>query len=130
LPGFDAASRAGYTDITAVDCQPSAKKARVTFATGRSFADYAHLFTATAMMPSHVIADLLGVDVTTAVQNNDTTVVARIADAWNTLWDIKPGVNLRWFPSSGPYKLDSVRSDGAVVLVANDRWWTTKPVTK
>jgi peptide/nickel transport system substrate-binding protein len=130
LPGFDAASRAGYTDITAVDCQPGAKKARVTFAAGRAFTDYAQLFTATSMMPSHVIADLLGVDVTTALQNNDVTVVARIADAWNTLWDLKPGVNLRWFPSSGPYKLDSVTSDGAVVLVANDRWWATKPVTK
>jgi peptide/nickel transport system substrate-binding protein len=82
------------------------------------------------MMPSHVIADLLGVDVTTALENNDATVVARIADAWNTLWDLKPGVNLRWFPSSGPYKLDSVRSDGAVVLVVNDRWWATKPITK
>jgi peptide/nickel transport system substrate-binding protein len=130
LPGFDAASRAGYTDITAVECQPGAKKARVTFAAGRAFTDYAHLFTATSMMPSHVIADLLGVDVSTALQNNDVTVVARIADAWNTLWDLKPGVNLRWFPSSGPYKLDSVRSDGAVVLVANDRWWGTKPITK
>jgi peptide/nickel transport system substrate-binding protein len=76
-----------------------------------------------------VIADLLGIDITTALQNNDEKAISRIADAWNTLWDLKPGVNLRWFPSSGPYKLDSVRSDGAVVLVANDRWWATKPVT-
>src|ERR1700740_1135712 len=46
------------------------------------------------------------------------------------MWDLKPGINPRWFPSSGPYKIDSVRSDGAVVLVANDRWWATKPVTR
>jgi peptide/nickel transport system substrate-binding protein len=130
LPGFDAASHAGYTDITAIDCTPGQKKARVTFAAERPFADYSQLFTATSMMPSHVIADLLGIDVTTALQNNDVAAVGRIADAWNTMWDLKPGFNPRWFPSSGPYKIDSVRADGTVVLVVNDRWWATKPITK
>jgi peptide/nickel transport system substrate-binding protein len=130
LPGFYAASHAGYADITAVDCTPGQKKARVTFAADRPFTDYSQLFTATSMMPSHVVADLLGIDVTTALQNNDAPAVGRIADAWNTMWDLKPGINPRWFPSSGPYKIDSVRPDGAVVLVANDRWWATKPVTK
>ncbi|MBV8966862.1 MAG: hypothetical protein JO191_11895 [Mycobacteriaceae bacterium] len=130
LPGFDAASHAGYTDITAIDCTPGQKRARVTFAADRPFADYSQLFTATSMMPSHVLADLLGIDVTTALQNNDAPAVGRIADAWNTIWDLKPGFNPRWFPSSGPYKLDSVRPDGSIVLVVNDRWWATKPITK
>jgi peptide/nickel transport system substrate-binding protein len=130
LPGFYAASHAGYTDITSIDCTPGQKKAHVTFAADRSFTDYSQLFTATSMMPSHVLADLLGIDVTTALQNNDVVAVGRIADAWNTIWDLKPGINPRWFPSSGPYKIDSVRPDGAVVLVANDRWWANKPVTK
>jgi len=130
LPGFDAATHAGYADIDSVDCTPGQKKARVTFTAGRSFVDYSQLFTATTMMPSHVLADLLGVDVTSALQNNEAPVVARIADAWNSMWDLKPGINPRWFPSSGPYKIDSVRSDGSVVLVTNDRWWATKPVTK
>ena len=130
LPGFDAASRAGYADIESIDCASGQKKARVTFFAGRSVTDYSHLFTATSMMPSHVLADLLGVDVTAALQSNDAVAVGRIADAWNTVWDLKPGINPRWFPSSGPYKLDSVNSDGSVVLVANDRWWATKPITK
>jgi peptide/nickel transport system substrate-binding protein len=130
LPGFYAASHAGYADITSIDCTPGQKKAHVTFAADRSFTDYSQLFTATSMMPSHVLADLLGIDVTTALQNNDVVAVGRIADAWNTIWDLKPGINPRWFPSSGPYKIDSVRPDGAVVLVANDRWWANKPVTK
>jgi peptide/nickel transport system substrate-binding protein len=130
LPGFDAASHAGYADITAIDCTPGQKKARVTFSADRPFPDYAQLFTATSMMPSHVVADLLGLDVTTALQNDEAPAVGRIADAWNTIWDLKPGFNPRWFPSSGPYKLDSVNSDGSIVLVANDRWWATKPVTK
>src|SRR6185437_4459645 len=34
------------------------------------------------------------------------------------------------FPSSGPYKIESVLSGGTVVLAANDRWWGPKPVTK
>jgi peptide/nickel transport system substrate-binding protein len=130
LPGFDAASRAGYIDITSVDCLPGQKKARVTFAQDRPFADYAQLFTATSMMPSHVIADQLGVDVTGALQGNDAPTVAKIAELWNTTWDLKPGVDAKHFPSSGPYKLDSVHSDGSVVLVANNRWWGAKPVTK
>ncbi|MCW2653164.1 MAG: ABC-type dipeptide transport system, periplasmic component [Mycobacterium sp.] len=130
LPGFDAASRAGYSDIAAVDCQPGQKTARATFSPDRPFADFAQLFTADSMMPSHVIGDELGVDVTGALQNNDAATVARIAQLWNTTWDLKPGVDVKHFPSSGPYKLDSVRSDGSVLLVANDRWWGAKPVTK
>ena len=60
FPGFDAANRAGYTDIATVDCAPGQKKARVSFAQDRAFADYGQLFAATSMMPSHVIADELG----------------------------------------------------------------------
>ena len=35
FPGFDAASRAGYSDIASVDCAPGQKKARVSFAQDR-----------------------------------------------------------------------------------------------
>ena len=128
-PAFNAASRAGYSDIVGIDCLPGQKKARVTFTTDRALVDYSQLFAATSMMPSHVIADELGTDVTTALQNNDAAAVDGIAKAWNTTWDLKPGIDIKRFPSSGPYKLSSVRADGAVVLVANDRWWGTKPVT-
>ena len=54
FPMFDAASRAGYTDIATVDCAPGQKKARVSFAPERAFTDYGQLFTATSMMPSAV----------------------------------------------------------------------------
>ena len=60
FPGFDAASRAGYSDIATVDCVPGQKKARVSFAQDRGFVDFGQLFAATSMMPSHVIADVLG----------------------------------------------------------------------
>ncbi len=63
FPGFDAASQAGYVDVTSIDCQPGQKKARVSFAPDRNIVDYNQLFTATAILPSHVIAEELGVDV-------------------------------------------------------------------
>ena len=129
FPGFDAASRAGYRDIATVDCAPGQKKARVSFAQDRGFVDFGQLFAATSMMPSHVIADELGIDITTALLNNDGPTVERIAQVWNNTWNLSPDLNLKRFPSSGPYKLESVTKDGAVVLVANDKWWGAKPVT-
>jgi peptide/nickel transport system substrate-binding protein len=132
FPGFDAASRAGYIDIGSVDCAPGQKRARVSFVVDRGFVDFGQLFAATSMMPSHVIADALGLGdggVTTALQNNDGPTVERIAQVWNNTWNLTPDLDLKKFPSSGPYKLESVTEDGAVVLVANDKWWGTKPVT-
>jgi peptide/nickel transport system substrate-binding protein len=132
FPGFDAANRAGYSDIASVDCAPGQKKARVSFAVDRGFADFGQLFAATSMMPSHVIADSLGLGdggVTTALLNNDGPTVERIAQVWSTTWNLTPDLDLKKFPSSGPYKLESVTEGGAVVLVANDKWWGAKPVT-
>jgi peptide/nickel transport system substrate-binding protein len=130
FPGFDAATQAGYVDIANIECIPGQKKARVSFIPDRSVVDYTQLFTATSMMPSHVIADQLNVDVTAALLSNNEQVVQQIAKLWNTTWDIKPGLDLKRFPSSGPYKIQSVLDGGAVALVANDRWWGPKPVTK
>lgn len=133
FPGFNAASRAGYSDIAGVECQPGQKKARVNFLPLRGVSDYAQLFTATSLMPSHVLSDQLGLDVTAALLGGDAGAIGRIADAWNTTWDLKPGMDaeaLKKFPSSGPYKIDAVLDGGAVVLVANDQWWGTKPLTK
>ncbi|GFG49391.1 hypothetical protein CQY20_07205 [Mycolicibacterium agri] len=129
FPGFDAANQAGYRDIATIDCAPGQKRARVSFAADRAFVDYGQLFAATSLMPAHVIADELGVDVTGAILNNDGPTIDRIAQAWNTIWNLTPDLDLKRFPSSGPYKLESVTEDGAVVLVANDKWWGAKPVT-
>lgn len=130
FPGFDVASRGGYLDIAGIECQPGAKRARVNYLPTRSVVDFTQLFTATSIMPSHVIGDVLGTDVTAGLQSGDPAVVARIADAWNTVWDLGPKVDLTRFPSSGPYKIDAVLPDGAVVLTANDRWWGAKPETQ
>lgn len=128
--GFDAASQAGYADIANVECTPGQKKARVSFIPDRGVVDYTQLFTATSMMPSHVIADTLGTDITTALLTNKASVIEQVARLWNTTWDLKPGVDLKRFPSSGPYKIERVLDGGAVVLVSNDRWWGPKAITK
>ena len=38
------------------------------------------------------------IDVTQALQAGDPAAVQRIADAWNTTWDLKPGIDLKKFP--------------------------------
>jgi peptide/nickel transport system substrate-binding protein len=129
FPGFEAANQAGYRDIATVECAPGQKRARVSFAADRALVDFGQLFAATSLMPAHVISDELGVDVTSAVVNNDGPTIARIAQAWNSTWNLTPKLDVKRFPSSGPYKLDSVSDDGAVVLVANEKWWGAKPVT-
>nr|WP_246541111.1 ABC transporter substrate-binding protein [Mycobacterium spongiae] len=141
FPGFDAATQAGYVDIANIDCKSGQKKARVSFKRDRGVVDFMQLFAATSMMPSHVIAEQLNVDVTAALLNDkrptrdpNNDVVEQIARLWNTTWDLKPGLKrdevAKRFPSSGPYKIESVLDGGAVVLVANDRWWGTKAITK
>jgi peptide/nickel transport system substrate-binding protein len=130
FPDFNAATQAGYLDIANVECMPGQKKARVSFIPDRGVVDYNQLFTATSLMPSHVIADQLNVDVTAALLSNNAPLVQQIARLWNTVWDLKPGIDLKRFPSSGPYKIESILDGGAVVLVANDRWWGPKAITK
>nr|WP_245848696.1 ABC transporter substrate-binding protein [Mycobacterium palustre] len=130
FPGFDAATQAGYVDIANIECIPGQKKARVSFVPDRGIVDYTQLFAATSIMPSHVIADQLNVDVTAALLSRNGPVVDRIAKLWNTTWDLKPGMDLKAVPSSGPYKIERILDGGAVVLVANDRWWGPKPITK
>ncbi len=132
FPAFDAASSAGYRDIAAVDCVPGQKKARVSFAQDRNVVDYGQLFGATSLLPSHVLADELDLGeggVTAAIQNSDVGNLDRIARAWNSSWDLNPDTDVKRLPSSGPYKVDSVTEDGAVVLVANDKWWGAAPLT-
>ncbi|MFA4082211.1 ABC transporter substrate-binding protein [Mycobacteroides salmoniphilum] len=132
LPDFDAASTAGYADISTIDCKPGQKTARVTFAPDRAFTDWTQLFAATTMLPWHVVADKIGggIDLVGAIAANDVPALQKIADFWNNQWNFGSDLDLSKFPSSGPYKLDGYNDDGSVVLVANDKWWGSPPVTK
>ncbi|MDX1882990.1 ABC transporter substrate-binding protein [Mycolicibacterium sp. 120270] len=129
FPAFEAANQAGYREIATVDCAPGQKRARVSFNPDRAVVDFGQLFAATSMMPAHVLSDELGIDVTGAIINNDLPNIDRIAQAWNSTWNLTPNLDVKRFPSSGPYKLESVSDDGAVVLVANEKWWGAEPLT-
>ncbi|WP_026342915.1 ABC transporter substrate-binding protein [Nocardia sp. BMG111209] len=124
-PMFDAASTAGYSDIERVDCQPGAKSATVTFRPERHFLAWQTLFTAADLMPAHVAAQAAGVpDVVKSVQSGDQAVLEKLAQFWNSGWELKQGAaDPKVFPSSGPYRIESVSDTDGIVLVKNDRWW-------
>ncbi|MCX5045303.1 ABC transporter substrate-binding protein [Aldersonia sp. NBC_00410] len=131
LPMFDSADTAGYSDIDRVECQPGAKDATVVFRPGQGFTEWQTLFSATELMPAHIAARAAGVDsVVTTVQAGDQQGLGRIADFWNTGWNLTPGqLDTALFPSSGPYRISSYSEDDGLVLVANERWWGNKPQT-
>ena len=132
FPGFDAASRAGYSDIASVDCAPGQKKARVSFAQDRAFVDYGQLFAATSMMPSHVIADDSVWETAGSRLPSPTTTGRRSNGSLRC--GTPPGISSRTSTSRSsrhraPTSSNRSTKDGAVVLVANDKWWGAKPVT-
>ena len=133
FPGFDAASRAGYSDIASVDCAPGQKKARVSFAAGPRVrrlrpAVRGDVDDAVARHRRRTRPRRGGRHHRTADQRRPGGRPHR-AGVEHHLGSVKPDLDLKRFPSSGPYKLDSVTEDGAVVLVANDKWWGAKPIT-
>ncbi len=128
---FDSAQRGGYADIDRVDCQPGSKEATVVFRADRGDTDWRSLFGATELLPSHVVARASGVaDPVAAITNGDLDAVRRMAEFWNTGWNLTPGtLDLSLLPSAGPYRIDSYTVDDGLVLVVNERWWGNRPAT-
>lgn len=131
LPGFTPATTAGYRDIDSVNCAAGDKSATVTFSPGREYRNWLSLFGAGAMMPAHVVARVAGLsDVIDPIRAMDRAAVGRIADAWNTGFDLTFGpVDHAHYPASGPYRIDRYSRSGGLVLVPNDEWWGDKPET-
>ncbi|MFT4086925.1 MAG: ABC transporter substrate-binding protein [Gordonia sp. (in: high G+C Gram-positive bacteria)] len=132
VPGFDASTHAGYSDIAKVDCTPGAKSATVTFARNRDYADWRALFGVGTLLPAHVVAEAAGLaDVTGPIQKNDKAALAKIAKAWNTAFALKPGesVDSSKILSSGPYRVSEYSTGGGLKLVVNDKWWGARPAT-
>ncbi|NUP29073.1 MAG: peptide-binding protein, partial [Nocardia sp.] len=131
FPGFDSASTAGYEDIERVECQPGSKDGTVVFRPGRRYLPWRTLFGAGELMPAHVAGQSANVpDIVAAVQSDDRPALDRLAQFWNTGWNLTPGeLDITAFPSSGPYRLESFDLDDGLVLVANERWWGDAPAT-
>lgn len=131
FPGFESASTAGYEDIERVECQPGSKDGTVVFRPGRRYLPWRTLFGAGELMPAHVAAEAANVpDIVAAVQNDDRPALDRLAQFWNTGWNLEPGeLDITRFPSSGPYRIESFGLEDGLVLVANERWWGEAPAT-
>lgn len=131
FPGFDSASTAGYEDIERVECQPGSKDGTVVFRPGKRYLPWRTLFAAGELMPAHVAADSANVaDIVAAVQADDRPALDRLAQFWNTGWNLEPGdVDITRFPSSGPYRIESFDLEDGLVLVANEHWWGDTPAT-
>ncbi|MFJ4655634.1 ABC transporter substrate-binding protein [Nocardia sp. NPDC088792] len=131
IPMFDAASTDGYRDIERVDCQAGSKDATVVFRPGKHYSQWKTLFNADEMMPAHTIANQLKLpNVVTAVQTGDQPTMERIADFWNTGWNLTPGkADLTVLPSSGPYRIESFTDKDGLVLVKNEKWWGNAAAT-
>lgn len=126
---FAPATTAGYRDIENVDCAENAKTATVTFAAGRDYRNWLSLFGAGTLLPAHVVAREAGVaNVVEPIRTRNRSVMSRIAEAWNTGFDLRPGqIDKTRFPASGPYRIESYSATGGLQLVANDAWWGDKP---
>lgn len=122
---FDAAHRGGYADIDRVECQPGSKEATVVFRPDRQDTEWRTLFGATELMPAHIAAREAGVpDLVGAINGGDIDAVRRIAEFWNTGWNLTPGeFDPALFPSSGPYRIESYTVEDGLTLVTNERWW-------
>ncbi|NKY89535.1 ABC transporter substrate-binding protein [Nocardia veterana] len=131
VPLFDSASTTGYSDIERVECQPGSKDATVVFRPDHHFLAWKTLFNAGDLMPAHIAAKAAGVpNVVAAVQSGDQAALDRLAQFWNTGWNLKAGdVNVDLLPSSGPYRVESYSDSDGLVLVKNDKWWGNKPAT-
>ncbi|WP_285185027.1 ABC transporter substrate-binding protein [Rhodococcus sp. MEB041] len=136
-PLFDAASTAGYTDIERIDCAPADKVATVTFRSGRGYVEWQSLFGAGTMMPAHVAARIAGVpDVVSTLAGGDQDALRRVADVWNTGWNLTPAegedvgtVDPAVFVSSGPFRIESYSVENGLALVPNERWWGVPAAT-
>ncbi|MGW0251770.1 ABC transporter substrate-binding protein [Nocardia goodfellowii] len=127
---FDAASTAGYAAIERVECQTGSKDATVVFRPDRHYQYWRNLFTAGELMPAHVAARAANVpNVVAPLQSGDAAAIGRIAEFWNTGWNLSSGLDVTKFPSSGPYRIESFSAADGLVLVANERWWGNKPET-
>ncbi|AKK11233.1 ABC transporter substrate-binding protein [Corynebacterium uterequi] len=111
-------------DVAGFECQPEAKRFRVTFAEGRG-QRWREMFGPGTVLPAHTIAAAAGMDeaqLHNALDAGDRAQLAGVADIWNhgfRLAEFDPTLQV----SSGPLRIDSVGEAGEVHLVANPAYY-------
>lgn len=124
--GFDQATTAGYREIENVSCTPGEKEATVTFRRGRDYTAWRALFGPGVLLPAHVVGRIAGVpDVARAINDDKVSDIGKIAKAWNTGFDLKPGQDIGddTFLASGPYRVTGFDEADGLVLKRNEKWW-------
>ncbi|EFV12421.1 ABC transporter substrate-binding protein [Segniliparus rugosus] len=120
LPGAQPASKLGYELISQMQCEKGSKTATAVFE--RHFPDWPSLFGPGTILPSHVLAKAVGVDVAGAMGSDDRAKLQAAGKFWNEGWSFGAKFDQARFPSSGPYQIQSTGS-GPTTLVRNPRWW-------
>lgn len=112
---FEHREVAGYAKVASVTCAGDGREVLVTFA--EPDADWPWLFG--PLVPAHVVMEAAGVPDLDLV---DTAGGERLAQAWNTVWDVATGPEAAR-RSAGPYRIENIAPDGTVLLGANGAWW-------
>ncbi|WP_233195563.1 ABC transporter substrate-binding protein [Corynebacterium sp. 13CS0277] len=109
--------------VDQVDCVPGSKDFSVLFKEGLGDR-WRQLFSAGTVLPSHTIQQAAAITPeawSAALAGMDDEALQAIATQWDEgfrLSEFRPEMQV----SYGPYRIDSVREDGGVVLVRNESW--------
>ena len=120
-------------DIAEMECAPQSKKFTVWFNPDAG-SRWRYLFGPGTVVPAHALAkraELSMEELNAALHAYDVTTLQPVAEAWREGFSTEPG---RFDPelqiSFGPYSIDRVEDDGAIILAANDNYYGDKPSLK
>lgn len=120
-------------EVTEVDCAPHSKKFTVWFSPDTG-SRWRYLFGPGSVVPAHVLAkraDMNIEELNAALHSRDVATLQPVAEAWRYGFSTEPG---RFDPelqvSFGPYQIERVEDDGAIVLTANDNYYGDKPTLR
>lgn len=128
---FDGQSRSGLQFVTSVP-EVSDDLRSITLTYDSYFVDWELAFDVGA--PAHVVAkqalsiegtevqsedDLAKQAVIDAITDGDTKKLGRLAEAWNTVFNVDESTSLGVAVSSGPYTVTAIDADGSLTLTAN-----------
>jgi len=134
---FNAASTNGWNQIKMPEGKAGDKSFTLVYT--KPYADWESLLVG-GFVPAHIAAKQAGLStdnndeaLVTAIQNNDTATLKKVADFWNSGWKYQANLptlpDVALLPAAGPYKYDNA-SNGTLTLVKNDKYWGTPGKTQ
>jgi len=119
---FQTAGTTGYESMKSVECDGNT----ITVTYSEPFGDWQSMFS--QLMPAHILAAQTGVDVEAAIDSANEADLAKMADFWNTGWNLNPGeLKPDIMPSGGPYTITDWQAGQSLTLSRNDAYWGPKP---